>query len=763
MMWSLYLSSCRNQLVSIQRLPLTFIKIANTYFILFALVRISAHNAPFSVAYFFCLYLEGFKLKLLRKLSTASSIAAAALCITQVQAGELVSKPLPFKRMITFGDSLSDIGALKPPADLINQNPQTITQAFDDIIDGINSTFQYNSADEEERALKLELDLFATSPHVIPKQNLAKSSKSLAADQKEKIIDQVTNGKNELSKIPEVLQSIPTGTFSNGPVWNQYLVDKQTISTNYPKDIHDFKYQAMLEYFYETAGDSSKAKLKSLGSKGHLWQYEEPVNQNSLNYAVGGGRYARKGDSTAVGILIPGLLDQLAGFGSNDISNDTLVTIWLGANDAIKILDQKAGSDPQDFLVELKANMLEGLGKIYDAGGRHLLIPDVPDLSLASGLRSHAKEASAATKLVNEAIASVVADFKAKHSDSALSIYTPDMTTILDLVTRNPGSFGFSNTTDQCIQVENCQLNPRPIDSDYVFWDAIHPTTRAHAFISEYFATHWENPALAGSYFSSPTAFYDTPRHYFFPKSELAFGGELHGKNALYKLNDGTLTLTGNNSYTGGTFIRKGKLQIGNGGATGSITGNVELGNDALLSFYRDGNYTFDGNISGTGRVEQEYAGGHVTLNEANSYTGPTTVKAGGITVNGSIKSNVEVWDKSFLAGSGTVGGLHALAGSTVTAAGDSVGQLTVTGDAKFERDSRYRVNITADQVSADRTHVQGKATLLGGILQVVPDATQSLTAEYVQGFWVSATMSYTQMVAFRAQDFNQLMPLSIT
>ena len=44
---------------------------------------------------------------------------------------------------------------------------------------------------------------------------------------------------------------------------------------------------------------------------------------------------------------------------------------------------------------------------------------------------------------------------------------------------------------------------------------------------------------------------------------------------ALQKVGVGTQILSGANTYTGGTTVTSGTLQIGNGGTTGSITGDV--------------------------------------------------------------------------------------------------------------------------------------------------------------------------------------------
>ena len=88
----------------------------------------------------------------------------------------------------------------------------------------------------------------------------------------------------------------------------------------------------------------------------------------------------------------------------------------------------------------------------------------------------------------------------------------------------------------------------------------------------------------------------------------------------------GTLIFTGTNTYTGGTTISTGTLQIGNGGTTGSVAGNI-VDNSALV-FNRSNALTYAGVISGTGSLTQVGAG-TTTLTGANTYTGGTTISAG--------------------------------------------------------------------------------------------------------------------------------------
>jgi autotransporter-associated beta strand protein len=106
----------------------------------------------------------------------------------------------------------------------------------------------------------------------------------------------------------------------------------------------------------------------------------------------------------------------------------------------------------------------------------------------------------------------------------------------------------------------------------------------------------------------------------------LTFGGAISGSGTMEKKGGDVVTLTGANSYTGATTISAGTLQIGNGGTTGSITGNIS--NDAALIFNRSDALTYGGVISGSGTVEKTGAG-TLTLTGANSYTGATTVSGG--------------------------------------------------------------------------------------------------------------------------------------
>ena len=112
-----------------------------------------------------------------------------------------------------------------------------------------------------------------------------------------------------------------------------------------------------------------------------------------------------------------------------------------------------------------------------------------------------------------------------------------------------------------------------------------------------------------------------------FDRSDVqTFAGQISGGGVVNQIGTGTTILTADNTYTGGTTISAGTLQLGNGGTTGAIPGDVT--NNGALTFNRSDVQTFPGLISGSGTVNQ-IGSGTTTLTADNTYTGGTTIAAG--------------------------------------------------------------------------------------------------------------------------------------
>ncbi|MEY7584176.1 autotransporter-associated beta strand repeat-containing protein [Salmonella sp. 237J8] len=108
------------------------------------------------------------------------------------------------------------------------------------------------------------------------------------------------------------------------------------------------------------------------------------------------------------------------------------------------------------------------------------------------------------------------------------------------------------------------------------------------------------------------------------------FNNAISGSGKVEKSGDGTLTLSGSNTYTGGTTISGGTLVATSVDALG--TGDVT--DNATLELNTGGDFT--NNIGGTGRVEKS-GDGTLTLSGSNTYTGGTLISDGTL-----VASNVE-------------------------------------------------------------------------------------------------------------------------
>ena len=194
--------------------------------------------------------------------------------------------------------------------------------------------------------------------------------------------------------------------------------------------------------------------------------------------------------------------------------------------------------------------------------------------------------------------------------------------------------------------------------------------------------------------------------------------GTLTGTGVINKTGDGTVVLTGTNSYTGGTVVDGGLLAVSGSGTLGVTTGTItinggmlDLGGttqtqtalnqaggivsngktnvdtygltggtlgingtiDAATAFNAAAGEV-DGTLTGTGALNKT-GDGTVVLAGNNSYTGGTAVSGGNVALLGSVSSDVVVMNDGSISGGGNIAAdLLVQAGGTL--AGGTGGSL---------------------------------------------------------------------------------------
>ncbi|ARS26810.1 autotransporter-associated beta strand repeat-containing protein [Sphingomonas sp. KC8] len=215
----------------------------------------------------------------------------------------------------------------------------------------------------------------------------------------------------------------------------------------------------------------------------------------------------------------------------------------------------------------------------------------------------------------------------------------------------------------------------------------------------------------------------------------LTYGGQIVGTGSLRQAGTGTTVLTGNSSYTGGTTIDAGTLQLGNGGTTGSIVGDVV--DNGVLAFNRSDLVNFSGTISGTGAVQQ-IGSGTTVLSGINGYAGGTSILGGTLQVSADANLGAATGGLSFsggtlrttasfasarnssLAGSGTIltdlGTTFALGGVMSGAGGltkSGAGILTLSGNNSYA--GATNVNAGTLRINGDQSAATGLVTVASG------------------------------------------------
>ncbi len=214
----------------------------------------------------------------------------------------------------------------------------------------------------------------------------------------------------------------------------------------------------------------------------------------------------------------------------------------------------------------------------------------------------------------------------------------------------------------------------------------------------------------------------------FDQQSDGTFAGDLSGTGAFVKSGSGTLVLSGASSYSGGTLVGGGTLQ----GDTASLQGNIT--NNAQLVFDQQSNGIFTGSLSGSGSLVKQGSGMLVFNGNGAGFAGSTVVENGMLKVGDADPSAAVLGGDVTIGTGGTLRGHGVILGSVtnqgILRPGGSVGTLTINGNLVQTANSVLQID-TTPAGEAGKLVVGGSAQLAGGLSIIGENGSWSPQTNY--------------------------------
>jgi thermolabile hemolysin len=171
----------------------------------------------------------------------------------------------------------------------------------------------------------------------------------------------------------------------------------------------------------------------------------------------------------------------------------TLFTVLIGGNDFVN-----AGREPEAVVADVE----KALRTLLDFGARKVVVVGLPDLTRAPTFRALPGVAGDAGRGDAEAVYAKVRAFNAAMpiavrrlaaSTAGTELVFVDTAARFDALLADPGAHGFAEVDKACLDIHtrsaHAYLTPQSVRPGCdprrsVFWDLLHPTSRAHEMIS---------------------------------------------------------------------------------------------------------------------------------------------------------------------------------------------------------------------------------------------------------------------------------------
>lgn len=208
---------------------------------------------------------------------------------------------------------------------------------------------------------------------------------------------------------------------------------------------------------------------------GRLGTAAAPSQRGGGNYAVGGARL--HGGLNSLRVQADRYLDALPPSGA---APDVLHIVFGGGND---LLAAPFAPNRATLVRDAVGSLRSILDDLATGGARAFLVPNLPDIGVAPQVATFGPQVRGLARMLsqefNRELAATLDAFVAaqKRLDRPVTLHRLDVWGLAGKVLADPAAAGFRNVSSPCPGRAGCD--------GYLFWDGLHPTTRAHARLAD--------------------------------------------------------------------------------------------------------------------------------------------------------------------------------------------------------------------------------------------------------------------------------------
>mmetsp|Transcript_30772 Transcript_30772/g.56349 ORF Transcript_30772/g.56349 Transcript_30772/m.56349 type:complete len:350 (+) Transcript_30772:161-1210(+) len=282
----------------------------------------------------------------------------------------------------------------------------------------------------------------------------------------------------------------------------------------FPSDRFDVPFKSMV-VFGDSFSDIGNINIASNKTQPGIWSYAgrysdgrvwqeyvaqflglpspEPSQAGGKVFAWGGATTNNdyvSAFSTALDAVVPAVDQQITEYvdGTLGVDEDALHVVFSGYNDywwyVFRNFTTTTGQDLNmtNVYTTVAREVLTQVRRLYDAGSRHFLVGNVPNMTSWAEAQGQSQEVLNAYRTLalghNNLLLALLSEFEQSTTDT--TVYKLDYFDSMDCLNEREDFLGFRDLIDAChSQDQNCGNV-----FSYKFWDEYHPTTHSHFVLS---------------------------------------------------------------------------------------------------------------------------------------------------------------------------------------------------------------------------------------------------------------------------------------